>query len=112
MMNLHRGSYTGQFGFLMIDGKNDPGRYDQEVFLALREWEPYLTTMDQDDMAADPNDPMPDSLSNHFPTLRKIAEGGDFYCTGSAGTITNTARPRRPNLAKKSSTASRVCTSH
>jgi FtsP/CotA-like multicopper oxidase with cupredoxin domain len=46
MMDLHRGSYTGQFGFLMIDSGNDPGLYDQEVFLALHEWEPYFTTMD------------------------------------------------------------------
>ena len=38
MLDLHRGSYTGQFGFLMIDPANDPGLYDQEVFLALRDW--------------------------------------------------------------------------
>ena len=25
MMDLHRGVYTGQFGFFMIDGANDPG---------------------------------------------------------------------------------------
>ena len=49
MMDLHRGSYTGQFGFLMIDSANDPGLYDQEVFLALREWEHFLSTMDQDE---------------------------------------------------------------
>jgi FtsP/CotA-like multicopper oxidase with cupredoxin domain len=60
MMDLHRGSYTGQFGFFMIDSTNDPGLYDQEVFLALREWEYFLSTMDQDEMAADPNDPMPE----------------------------------------------------
>jgi FtsP/CotA-like multicopper oxidase with cupredoxin domain len=60
MMDLHRGSYTGQFGFLMIDGANDPGRYDQEVFLALREWEYFLSTVDSDEMAADPDDPMPE----------------------------------------------------
>jgi FtsP/CotA-like multicopper oxidase with cupredoxin domain len=60
MMDLHRGTYTGQFGFLMIDPANDLGLYDQEVFLALREWEPYLTTMDQDEGAMDPNDPMPE----------------------------------------------------
>src|SRR5579863_649328 len=60
MMDLHRGSYTGQFGFLMIDAANNPGRYDQELFLALREWEPFLSTMDQDEMAADPHDPMPE----------------------------------------------------
>jgi FtsP/CotA-like multicopper oxidase with cupredoxin domain len=60
VMDLHRGSYTGQFGFLMIDSANDPGHYDQEVFLALREWQYFLSTMDQDEMAADPNDPMPE----------------------------------------------------
>ena len=46
MMDLHRGSYTGQFGFLMIDPANDPGHYDQEVFLALRGWQYFLSTMD------------------------------------------------------------------
>jgi FtsP/CotA-like multicopper oxidase with cupredoxin domain len=60
MMDLHRGSYTGQFGFLMIDSANNPGRYDQEVFLALRDWEPYWTTMDPDEERPDPNDPMPE----------------------------------------------------
>jgi FtsP/CotA-like multicopper oxidase with cupredoxin domain len=68
MMDLHRGSYTGQFGFLMIDSGNDPGRYDQEVFLALREWQYFLSTMDQDEMAADPHDPMPEKPAT--PDLR------------------------------------------
>ena len=68
MMDLHRGSYTGQFGFLMIDSANDPGRYDQEVFLALREWQYFLSTMDQDEMAADPHDPMPEKPAT--PDLR------------------------------------------
>ncbi len=44
----------------MIDSANDPGRYDQEVFLALREWEYFLSTMDQDEMGPDPSDPMPE----------------------------------------------------
>jgi FtsP/CotA-like multicopper oxidase with cupredoxin domain len=60
MLDLHRGAYTGQFGFLMIDSGNDPGRYDQEVFLALREWEYFLSTMDPDEEQADPNAPMPE----------------------------------------------------
>jgi FtsP/CotA-like multicopper oxidase with cupredoxin domain len=68
MMDLHRGSYTGQFGFFMIDSANDPGRYDQEVFLALHEWEPYLSTTDPDEMAADPGDPMPEKPAT--PDLR------------------------------------------
>jgi len=68
MLDLHRGSYTGQFGFLMVDSANDPGLYDQEVFLALREWQYFLSTMDQDEMAADPNDPMPEKPAT--PDLR------------------------------------------
>jgi FtsP/CotA-like multicopper oxidase with cupredoxin domain len=68
MMDLHRGSYTGQFGFFMIDPANEPGRYDQEVFLALREWQYFLSTMDQDEMEADPRDPMPEKPAT--PDLR------------------------------------------
>jgi FtsP/CotA-like multicopper oxidase with cupredoxin domain len=68
MLDLHRGSYTGQFGFLMIDSANDPGRYDQEIFLALREWEPYLATMDQDEETPGRNDPMPEKPAK--PDLR------------------------------------------
>ena len=68
MMDLHRGAYTGQFGFFMIDAANDPGRYDQEVFLALREWQYFLSTVDPDEMAADPRDPMPEKPAT--PDLR------------------------------------------
>src|SRR5690348_4802606 len=28
--DLHRGSYTGQFGFLMVESGSDAGQYDQE----------------------------------------------------------------------------------
>src|SRR5580658_9340343 len=42
--NLKRAAYTGQFGFFYIEPKSDPGGYDQEVFLALKEWDPYLST--------------------------------------------------------------------
>ena len=50
MDDLHKGAYTGQFGFVYVDGGNDPGKYDQELFLALRDWEPFFTAaMDDDD---------------------------------------------------------------
>lgn len=54
MEDLHRGSYTGMFGFLVIEGGSDPGRYDQEHYLALRDWEPYFSSqaMDNDDLDA------------------------------------------------------------
>ena len=42
--NLHRSTYTGQFGFLQVVPKDDPARYDQEVLLALHGWNPYLST--------------------------------------------------------------------
>jgi FtsP/CotA-like multicopper oxidase with cupredoxin domain len=41
--NFDRGTYTGQFGFLMVDAPGDPGRYDQELFLALHDWDGYIT---------------------------------------------------------------------
>ena len=52
MDDLHRGSYTGMFGFLIIEGANNPGNFDQEHYLALRDWEPYFTNqlMDNDDL--------------------------------------------------------------
>ena len=50
MDDLHKGSYTGQFGFVYVEGASDPGNYDQELFLALRDWEPFFTgTMDDED---------------------------------------------------------------
>ena len=36
--DLSLGTYSGQFGFLMVDGKADPGHYDQELFLAIHHW--------------------------------------------------------------------------
>ncbi|HTW49312.1 MAG TPA: multicopper oxidase family protein [Acidobacteriaceae bacterium] len=36
--NLNRATYTGEFGFLMIDPTPDPARYDLEIFLALHNW--------------------------------------------------------------------------
>jgi FtsP/CotA-like multicopper oxidase with cupredoxin domain len=58
--DLHKGAYTGQFGFLMIDGGNDPGAVDQELFLALRDWEPFFTTAMEDTDEQGQVDPMPE----------------------------------------------------
>ncbi len=54
MGDLHRGGYTGQYGFVVIDSGRDPGAYDQEVFLALRDWEHFYTDqfVDMDDQDA------------------------------------------------------------
>ena len=38
--NLSAGQYSGQVGPVFIEPKNEPGRYDREVFLTLKEFEP------------------------------------------------------------------------
>ncbi len=47
--NLDRATYTGQFGFFYIEPANDPGAYDQEIFLGLKEWEPYFSLKGDED---------------------------------------------------------------
>jgi FtsP/CotA-like multicopper oxidase with cupredoxin domain len=49
MSDLNRGTYTGQFGFVYIEPKTNPGQYDREVFLATHEWEPFFTTEEEMD---------------------------------------------------------------
>ena len=51
MADLARGTYTGQFAFVYIEPKSSPGQYDQEVFLATHEWEPFFTTAEEDEDA-------------------------------------------------------------
>ena len=38
--DLNRGTYTGQAGPVYIEPRHDPGAYDREVFLVLKEFEP------------------------------------------------------------------------
>ena len=40
--DLHRGTYTGQFGIVYIEPASEPGRYDREIFLVTHEWEPFF----------------------------------------------------------------------
>ena len=42
MDDLTRAQYSGQHGFLMVEPRDDPARYDQEFFLALHDWSGYL----------------------------------------------------------------------
>lgn len=41
--NLNSGQYTGEVGPVYIEPKDDPGDYDQEIFLTLKEFEPALS---------------------------------------------------------------------
>jgi FtsP/CotA-like multicopper oxidase with cupredoxin domain len=58
--DLHRGAYTGQFGFLLIESANNPGNFDREIFLALREWEPFFNPEENDDDDASNSGPQPE----------------------------------------------------
>jgi FtsP/CotA-like multicopper oxidase with cupredoxin domain len=49
MSDLSRGTYSGQFGFVYIEPKINPGQYDQEIFLATHEWEPFFTTAEEEE---------------------------------------------------------------
>jgi len=46
MNDLTRAQYSGQHGFLKIEPREDPARYDQEFFLALHDWAGYLLATD------------------------------------------------------------------
>jgi FtsP/CotA-like multicopper oxidase with cupredoxin domain len=50
--DLKKGQYTGQHGFLYIEPREEPGRYDQEFFLALHDWNGEL--IGNDDGSMDP----------------------------------------------------------
>ncbi len=45
--DLSAGTYSGQFGFLLVEGKEQPARYDQEINLAIHHWEPSFVPMVQ-----------------------------------------------------------------
>jgi FtsP/CotA-like multicopper oxidase with cupredoxin domain len=39
MTDLTRSTYSGEFGFLIVEPAHDPGRYDREILLAAHRWE-------------------------------------------------------------------------
>jgi len=41
--NLHAGQFSGQVGPVYIEPRHEPGAYDREVFLVLKEFEPFLS---------------------------------------------------------------------
>ncbi|HMF76757.1 MAG TPA: multicopper oxidase domain-containing protein, partial [Bryobacteraceae bacterium] len=51
MDDLSRGPYSGQFAFVYVEPRHNPGRYDQEIFLSTHEWEPYFMEGDDDPSA-------------------------------------------------------------
>ena len=56
--NLAAGSYSGQFGFLLVGGKEQPAHYDQEINLAIHHWEPSFVPMVETMRAESSNMPL------------------------------------------------------
>ena len=45
MDDLTASGYSGQFGFLLVDGAPDPGHYDQEIHLVIHHWGAHFVPM-------------------------------------------------------------------
>jgi FtsP/CotA-like multicopper oxidase with cupredoxin domain len=43
--DLTKSLYSGQYGFFYIEPRSDPGRHDQEIFIAMHHWEPYFVSL-------------------------------------------------------------------
>jgi FtsP/CotA-like multicopper oxidase with cupredoxin domain len=56
--DLSLGTYSGQFGFLLVDGAPDPGHYDQEIFLAIHHWNGSFVPMVETMRAESANHPL------------------------------------------------------
>jgi FtsP/CotA-like multicopper oxidase with cupredoxin domain len=68
--DLHAGQYSGQVGPVYIEAKHEPGAYDSEVFLTLKEFEPFF--MRGGDMAMDFLTP-----ATRVPDLKEQAKRAD-----------------------------------
>jgi FtsP/CotA-like multicopper oxidase with cupredoxin domain len=44
--DFRKGLYSGQFGVLYVEPKEDAGAHDREEFVVLHEWEPYFVSSD------------------------------------------------------------------
>lgn len=74
--DLNRGTYTGQAGPVYIEPRNNPGAYDREVFLVLKEFAPSWSR--GGDMAMDvlPGAPIPE--------LQRLGKAADEESKGTA----------------------------
>jgi FtsP/CotA-like multicopper oxidase with cupredoxin domain len=54
--NLYRGLYTGQFGIVYVEPNHDSGSYDQEVFLATHEFDPFYSTGEMEEEGGKPEE--------------------------------------------------------
>jgi FtsP/CotA-like multicopper oxidase with cupredoxin domain len=65
--DLSRGTYSGQFAFVYVEPRSNPGAYDQEIFLATHEWEPFFTTEEEEEEDEDSGAPKPPPKKDEKP---------------------------------------------
>ena len=76
--DLNRGTYTGQVGPVYIEPKNQPGAYDREVFLVLKECEPSFSRggdMAMDFLAGEPMKELKEIGKNADEQAKEKAKG-------------------------------------
>lgn len=61
--DLYRGLYTGQFGMVYVEPKDEKGAFDQEVFLATHEFNPYFASGEMEEEEEDAGKPEDPSLA-------------------------------------------------
>lgn len=74
--DMNRGQYTGQVGPVYIEPRENSGRYDQEVFLTLKEFEPWISSggdMDQDFLVGAP---IPELKEHGESAMQESLKGG------------------------------------
>jgi FtsP/CotA-like multicopper oxidase with cupredoxin domain len=75
MTDLTRSTYSGEFGFLIVEPANDPGRYDREILLAARRWEGEWVSMQDIRKGPPPNNGL--EVMYHSATLGARMLGHD-----------------------------------
>ncbi len=75
MTDLTRSTYSGEFGFLIVEPASDPGRYDREVLLAARRWEGEWVSMQDIRKGPPPNNGL--EVMYHSATLGQRMLGHD-----------------------------------
>ena len=83
MSDMNRGTYTGQFAFVYIEPKNNPGHYDQEVFLATHEFEPFFGA---EEMAEGDVDPETARKTKEFQQKQEKPNGWESGISASRST--------------------------
>ena len=75
MTDLTRSTYSGEFGFLIVEPASDPGRYDREVLLAAHRWQGEWVSMQDIRKGPPPNNGL--EVMYHSATLGARMLGHD-----------------------------------